>query len=105
MHNIRITLAVITFLAIGLSTCGPPPPPKPPAPRTIPLTKTIIMKEAPVEQRLNFDFFAQQAIQEKAVTVYYLVAEDGTVVEVGLSDYAVTKVGGTYSSTKWRTKK
>ena len=54
---------------------------------------------------MGIDFFdGQSPLRQKTVTVYYLIAEDGTVVEVGLSDYAKTKIGDTYASDDWHTK-
>ena len=74
------------------------------APRRVPESKRIIMKESPVEQRMGFDVFADEPLRQKSVTVYYLIAEDGTVVEVGLSDFAKTNVGDEYSSSAWKVK-
>ena len=69
-----------------------------------PVAKRIIAKEAPVEQRMGFDLFADETFRQKSVTVHYLVAEDGTVAEVGLSDYATTEIGGLYSTSNWQRK-
>lgn len=66
--------------------------------------KKIIQKESPVEQRMGFDFFADEPLRQKTVTIYYLVAEDGTVAEVGLSDFVRTKIGDTYVADSWQNK-
>jgi len=93
-----ILVAAAGSLALfGLPSCekGAPPTKQ---------VKKIIMKDAPVEQRMGFDAFANEPLRQKSVTVYYLVAEDGTVAEVGLSDYARTNVGDKYASYNWTTK-
>ena len=64
-------------------------------------TKVIKMKVSPVEQRRRVDFFSDNTFEQRSQTVYYLVAEDGMVAEVGLSDFAEYEVGDSYSSNKW----
>ena len=53
---------------------------------------------------MGIDLFADRPLRQKSVTIHYLVAEDGSVVEVGLSDYAATEIGSNYSSTAWARK-
>lgn len=68
------------------------------------ISKTIIDKQASVENRFSgSDFFFGNGSITKSKTVYYLVAEDGTAAEVGLTDYSRTKVGDKYSSSDWKT--
>lgn len=67
----------------------------------VPTKKKIVEKLAPVEQRTTFDFFDNQSIRNRATTVYYLVAEDGTTVEVDMKTYAKVKVGSEYASFDW----
>lgn len=48
-----------------------------------------------------------KAISEKLATieqrtVYYLIAEDGTMTEVTLQEYARTKIGGVFQSDAWK---
>ncbi len=68
------------------------------------ITKKIIAKEAPVEQRMGCDFFADEPLRQKSVTIHYLIAEDGSVVEVGVSEYAIAQVGSNYTASAWRQK-
>jgi hypothetical protein len=64
--------------------------------------KTVIGKESPNENRLSpGDFFFGGGSITKTKTVYYLIAEDGTVCEVGLSAYHKTKIGDNYSCRHW----
>jgi hypothetical protein len=99
----KYKLITTLFAFIYLSGCDDPPTAHR-ASYDATETKKILMKEAPVEQRMSFDPFANEPLRQKSVTVYYLVAEDGTVVEVGLSDFAKTKVGGEFSSSAWKVK-
>ena len=68
------------------------------------VSKKIIAKESPVEQRMSYDVFSKESLRQRSTTIYYLVAEDGTVAEVGLSDYSVTQVGSNYETDKWARK-
>lgn len=100
----RITAALAGAICGALCVAGcdiensthyePPPP----------VSKKIVAKECPVEQRMGFDVFADQPLRQKTVTIHYLVAEDGSVAEVGISDYATTQIGANYSITAWTRK-
>lgn len=60
--------------------------------------KTVIGKEHPNENRFSAgDFFFGSGSITKTKTIYYLIAEDGTVCEVGLSAYYKTKIGSKYN--------
>jgi hypothetical protein len=80
------------LLAAMMSTCSyamyqdvtAPPPPT--------LTKKVVGKFDPVESDMN----------KRADTHYYLVASDGTRVEVGMGRYATTQVGDSIRSNGWR---
>ena len=67
------------------------------------VTKVIKMKTEAVEQRRSgIDLLNErETFALKSVTIYYLVAEDGMVVEVGLTDYARYDQGDEYTSNKW----
>jgi hypothetical protein len=99
MKNHAVVFLLLLAVALFFSGCDAleytPPTPE---------VKTILMKEAVVEQRMGFDVFANETLRQKTVTVYYLVAEDGTVTEVGLSDYATAKIGGQFASASWHVK-
>jgi hypothetical protein len=69
-----------------------------------PISKKIIAKESPVEQRMAFDMFSKESLRQRSTTIYYLVADDGSVAEVGLSDYASTQIGSSYATTQWSRK-
>jgi hypothetical protein len=99
----------VALLLVGCDACDEamqPPKLRQPRQQEQEVSKTIIAKEAPVEQRMGLDVFAKDPFQTKSATIYYLIAEDGTVVEVGLSDYATAHVGQPYSAleSKWRRK-
>lgn len=66
------------------------------------IAKTISEKLAATEQRVSFDPWDENSIRSRAETVYYLIAEDGTMIEVSLKDYAKAKVGETVESSQWR---
>lgn len=74
----------------------------------LPLWRYMLHKmrpcESPVEQRVGIDLFDNQMVRSRAKTVYYLIAEDGTVAEVGLTDYTQAKVGTDYTATSWTRK-
>jgi hypothetical protein len=93
-------LAFAAFVLVCIIGCDSQTSYVPPSP----VSKKIIAKEAPVEQRMGIDLFADRPLRQKSVTIHYLVAEDGSVVEVGLSDYAATEIGSNYSSTAWARK-
>lgn len=64
--------------------------------------KTVASKMERIENRFSgTDFMFGEGSITKSKTVYYLVATDGTACEVGMSEYARTKVGEKYSGT-WR---
>jgi hypothetical protein len=64
--------------------------------------KVISEKLASTEQRLGYDFFdSKNHFRSRAETVYYLIAEDGTMIEVDLKEYAKTKVGQSVQSSDW----
>ncbi len=65
------------------------------------IAKVIALKTERVEQKLSFDIFDNQSIRTRAKTVYYLVAEDGTGVQVRLSEFARAKVGEKWSAQYW----
>ena len=65
--------------------------------------KTISEKLASTEQRLGFDAFdTNNGFRSRATTVYYLIAEDGTMIEVTLQEYARVKIGQAIHSDAWR---
>ena len=51
---------------------------------------------------MSFDWMDKQSLRSRAETVYYLIAEDGTVAEVKLPIYAKTKIGDEVSA-DWKT--
>ena len=66
------------------------------------IAKVISEKLASTEQRLGYDFFdSKNHFRSRAETVYYLIAEDGTMIEVDLKEYAKTKVGQSVQSSDW----
>jgi hypothetical protein len=97
-------IAEITFYILGISTlvgfllCGC----EAPSPRAI-VEKTISEKLASTEQRLGFDVFDNNnGFRSRASTVYYLIAEDGTMIEVTLREYARVKIGQAIHSADWK---
>lgn len=73
-----------------------------PSPR-VKAGKVISEKLASTEQRLGFDAFdSKNAFRSRAETVYYLIAEDGTMIKVGLKEYAKVKAGQTIESADWK---
>lgn len=70
--------------------------------RRVKVAKVISEKLASTEQRMSFDAFdSKNAWRSRASTVYYLIAEDGTVLEVTLKEYAKARVGNTIESSDW----
>lgn len=68
-------------------------------------TKKVIGKEAAIENRFSaVDVFFGNGSITKSQTVYYLIASDGSVTEVGMSDYSRTKIGDMYQSLGWHIK-
>ena len=65
-------------------------------------SKIIIAKENPIENRFSAaDFLFGNGSITKSETVYYLVAEDGTVCEVTVSKWAKTKIGDSFLCPLW----
>lgn len=65
--------------------------------------KVISEKLASTEQRLGYDMFdSKNSFRSRAETVYYLIADDGTMIEVDLKKYAKTKVGQSIESSDWK---
>ena len=94
-HRIAVLIA---FLVAGCNAQHEEPSPL--------VVKKLIAKESAIEKRLSVDFFAKESVKNRATTVYYLVAEDGDVIEVGLSEYSTAKIGSTYAaeSHQWKRK-
>ncbi len=66
------------------------------------VANVISEKLASTEQRLGYDFFdSKNSFRSRAETVYYLIADDGTMIEVDLKQYAKTKVGQSVESSDW----
>lgn len=66
--------------------------------------KTVIAKDDPVENRFSgTDFFFGHGSITKSKTVHYLIAEDKTVCEVDIADYATVQTGAKYSC-DWKQK-
>lgn len=91
-----ISLALVASLALLAVSCDPASSPTPPP------AKKVVEKIAPTEQRMSFDWMDKQSLRSRAETVYYLIAEDGTVAEVKLPIYAKTKIGDEVSA-DWKT--
>lgn len=67
-------------------------------------TKVIVNKISSVENRFSgADYIFGQGSVTKSASVYYLAASDGTVCEVGLSQYLVAKEGEKYEG-RWVSK-
>jgi hypothetical protein len=66
-------------------------------------TKTIVAKESPIENRLSGTeiLFGSGSIT-KSETVYYLIAEDGTIVETDIVTWAKVKIGESYTTRYWK---
>lgn len=95
--NMAFHMFGLAFLAFWLF-CGC----ESPSPR-VSVEKTISEKLASTEQRLGFDAFdTNNGLRSRATTVYYLIAEDGTMIEVTLQEYARVKIGQAIQSDAWR---
>ena len=85
---LRILAVAVLFLSIGCETANS--------------RKVVSEKLASTEQRMSFDAFdSKNAWRSRASTVYYLIADDGTMIEVSLKEYAKAKVGQTIESADW----
>ncbi len=80
----RCALLIVLMLLCGCDSANS---------RRVPVSKVISEKLAATEQR---------AIRSRAESVYYLIAEDGTMVEVSLKEYAKSKVGQSFESSQWK---
>lgn len=88
----RICGCVFLALVIGCEMPDPPPA----------VSKVVAEKLASTEQRIGFDAFdSNNSVRSRAETVYYLIADDGCLLEVSLKEYARTKVGHSVTSTRW----
>lgn len=63
------------------------------------VTKVIKAKLAPLEPGVS-----TLDLEVHIQTVHYLVAEDGTVVKVGVGVYGATEIGSEFTSSDWETK-
>jgi hypothetical protein len=102
MEKVVKKIFALAILAVaGLTACDAPNI-QPPAP---PPTKKIVDKISSVESRFSGAAFVfSKGSSFRPTTVYYLVAEDGSVCEVGLTQYAQTKVGTVSACPCWETK-
>ncbi len=66
------------------------------------VTKKIAEKIQSVEQRMTVDFFDKNAVRGRATTVFYLVADDGSTLEVDMKYYTHTDVGDSVESSQWK---
>lgn len=98
-QNSVILTAICVAACICLTACNQQNNVTPP-----PISKKIVGKASPVEQRMGFDPFDNHPLRQKSETVFYLVAEDGTVAEVGLSTYTTTQIGSNYATHYWMRK-
>lgn len=87
-----ILSAVLGWLLIGCNAGTPVPPPPP-------ITKRIADKVQRVVSESSTDYNFKPI--QVTVTKYYLVADDGMALEVGLSDYVKFKIEDQVSSTEW----
>lgn len=68
-------------------------------------SKVIAAKESPIESRVSaMEIAFGSGSITKSVTVYYLVATDGSITEVDVSTWARTNVGDTYTTSRWEQK-
>lgn len=69
------------------------------------VSKQIIDKQSPIENRVSGAeiLFGSGSIT-KSVTVYYLIASDGTACEVDMTKYSLTKINDTVGCYNWVTK-
>jgi hypothetical protein len=90
----RSLLASLAVLSLGGCSRGPA------------VTKRIAAKDSPVENRVSVLDTATGggSVRTKSTTVYYLIAEDGTACEVGMSAWHRTKVGDSFTSSGWEEK-
>lgn len=87
--------AVVCFSSCDAGLQAPESKPPPPS-------KRVIAKESPVENRFSaWDTFTRGGIHTKTETVYYLIAEDGTAVEVEMGEWVRVKIGDSYSTSGW----
>lgn len=93
---------ILIAACLALSACHSEPLESSPPPS--PTVKIVAAKVSPVEQRRHFDWLSKDPWRERSVTVYYLVAKDGMVVEVGLTDFTKTNIGDSFASFNWSTK-
>ena len=67
-------------------------------------SKKVMQKLESIENRISMTEMAfGQGSVTKSQTIYYLASEDGTVCEVGMSDYLRVKVGDMYEGA-WKQK-
>ncbi len=87
------SLLIALILLVGCDM----PPPQPP------VQKVIVENLASTEQRLGVDVFdSKSMVRTRAESVYYLIAEDRTMVKVPLRQYVRTKVGQSFISNEWK---
>jgi len=90
---LRILALAVLCCAIGCETANS---------RRVKVSKVISEKLASTEQRMSFDAFdSKNAWRSRASTVYYLIADDGMMIEVSLKEYAKAKVGQKIESADW----
>lgn len=65
-------------------------------------TKVIVEKLSPTELEPTLDFLDDQSVRNRSVTVYYLVAEDRTMVKVDRRTWVRTRTGESFGSNRWR---
>lgn len=95
----RRLVLIVGCAVLGCGSPGPRPEPTPPP------SKTVKLKHQAVEQRLSFDPFDDQSVRQRATTVYYFVADDGSVVEVDAHTFLTTDAGQSFASPYWRPKR
>lgn len=92
------TALLAAILVLGTVGCPPANVQKtPPAPTPV---KVVVEKQAVVEQRTTYDLW-EDRIRGRAVTAYYLVAEDGDDVEVTRKEYNSVQVGDEWEDHGW----
>lgn len=101
-----LALIVIATLTLGCDENMWKPPPPESRIQSQGQSKKIIAKQAPIENRVSAwdTLTGDGSIRTKSKTVYYLVADDGTVAEVGLSVYTTTQIGESFTTTSWENK-
>jgi len=91
---LRILAIAVLCLSIGCETAEF---------RRVKVSKVVSEKMASTEQRMSFDAFdSKNEWRSRASTVYYLIADDGMMIEVSLKEYAKAKVGQTIESADWK---